>query len=136
MIVREPFQLMVSFIDRTWMYTNGLIVAHITKAFTISNQQFRIKTPSNHRACDHVVVTISIRALRYIEEQPATIRKSCSKQSALLLSNLWKTYLLSVVRSVSVSGKKPASTMLTTSCPFKSSMFDRVCWLKKFFLQN
>jgi hypothetical protein len=69
---------MVSFVDGRRMQTNGLVVGAVSETLSISNEELWVKTPSNDRASDDLVITVGIRPLRNIEELPASVRESSS----------------------------------------------------------
>lgn len=113
-----------------------MVVGTVAKSFAVPNEKLGVETPSDHRASDNIVVAVRICSLGYIKELTSSTRES-SPEWSVTWSNLGDaTYRFRAVRSASVRGRKPASTRQTTSCPLRSSMFDKVCWLRKFFLQN
>jgi len=72
MIVRKPFQFMVTLVNRAWVQTNGLIVGTIAESSTIPDKQLGIEAPANNRRGNDVVITVSIRSLGNIKKVSAS----------------------------------------------------------------
>jgi hypothetical protein len=60
------------------MQADRLVVGAVAEPFSISNEEFWIKAPSNDRTSDNVVVTIDICPLGNIEELSPSTRKAGS----------------------------------------------------------
>ena len=68
----------MSFIDGRGMQTNRLVVSAVSEPLSISNEELWVKTPSNDRASDDLVITVGICSLGNIEELSASVRESSS----------------------------------------------------------
>lgn len=47
MVVREPFEFSITFVDRCWMQTDALVVRDVSVSLAILQQDPRIETPGN-----------------------------------------------------------------------------------------
>lgn len=58
----------MTFVDGRGMQADGLIVGNISETFTILNQQLRVETPCNDRACDDIIIAVGIGSQWNVKE--------------------------------------------------------------------
>jgi hypothetical protein len=68
-VVGEPVEFMMAFVDTRWMNTDRLVVGYISPAFTIAREQLWIEAPCYDRACDEVVVAVYIGSLWKVKKK-------------------------------------------------------------------
>jgi hypothetical protein len=68
MVIRQPFEFVMTFVNRGGMEADILVVGAIPESFPITNEKLRIEAPANNRCGDYIVIAVNICALGNVKK--------------------------------------------------------------------